>query len=108
MDATTMAAKMTWEVGKAAYAGWRWYEKWQKGKVLIDRPKNNQSVTIGSFTFEGWHEGATGMVANKNTPPACPSTRGQAGGGMVGWDGVRSSQDRLGRAVRRPTPISCR
>jgi hypothetical protein len=26
-------------IGKAAYDGWRWFDKWRMGKVVIDRPK---------------------------------------------------------------------
>src|SRR4051794_16152908 len=54
------AAKTTWEVGKAAYSGWRWYEKWRMGKVVINRPKNNAPAPPGGFTFEGVHENARG------------------------------------------------
>jgi hypothetical protein len=62
MDPTTIiaGAKATWEAGKAAYAGWSWYEKWRMGEINIDRPKNNQPVPPGGPAFEGRHKDAKG------------------------------------------------
>jgi hypothetical protein len=54
-------AKLAWEAGKAAYAGWHWYEKWRMGKVVISRPKNNAPVPPGRVTIEGTHEEARGI-----------------------------------------------
>jgi hypothetical protein len=63
VDAGTIVAtaKGTLEVGKAAYAGWRWYEGWRMGKVVIDRPKNNTPAPPGRIDFEGRHEKAQGI-----------------------------------------------
>ncbi len=54
------AGKQAWEVGNAAYAGWRFYEKWQMGTVVIHTPKNNKSIPPGGVDFEGAHKDAKG------------------------------------------------
>jgi hypothetical protein len=53
-------AKGTWEVGKAAYDGWRWYEKWKMGTVSFHTPKINKSILPGKVDFEGTHKDAWG------------------------------------------------
>ncbi len=50
--------KGTCAVGKAAYDGWRWHEKWRMGEVVIHTPKNNKSISPDGIDFEGAHKDA--------------------------------------------------
>jgi hypothetical protein len=52
---TAAAAKGVWELGKAAYAGWKWYEKWMMGKVVINHTMSNAGDKPGKVEFSGKH-----------------------------------------------------